>query len=69
MAKTIVDINKNQSIATFFGPEGGIKQDEIDILKENGYKVAAFGPRILRTETAPLYLLSTLSYALELNNN
>ncbi|TPR17458.1 16S rRNA (uracil(1498)-N(3))-methyltransferase [Apilactobacillus timberlakei] len=49
------------SIAAFFGPEGGISPDEVSRLKANGYKTCGLGPRILRTETAPLYFLSSIS--------
>lgn len=31
-----------------------------------GFQTVALGPRILRAETAPIYFLSALSYALEL---
>ncbi|GAF41387.1 RNA methyltransferase, RsmE family protein [Agrilactobacillus composti DSM 18527 = JCM 14202] len=54
------------SIACVFGPEGGIEPSEVALLTENGYQAAGLGPRILRTETAPLYFLSAISYALEL---
>jgi len=47
------------------GPEGGISEKEETILLESGFKPCALGPRILRTETAPLYFLSAISYAFE----
>jgi 16S rRNA (uracil1498-N3)-methyltransferase len=34
-----------------------------------GFIPASLGPRILRTETAPLYALSAISYELELKND
>ncbi len=48
------------------GPEGGLSEDEVDALQEAGFITCGLGPRILRTETAPLYLLSAVSYQLEL---
>jgi 16S rRNA (uracil1498-N3)-methyltransferase len=36
------------------------------ILKEHGFELCGLGPRILRTETAPLYILSAISYHFEL---
>lgn len=62
--KSLVPDNR---ILIIVGPEGGFDQDEVDVWIEAGAVPCAFGPRILRTETAPLYALSSLSYALELN--
>ena len=49
-----------------FGPEGGLTAEEVEKLLEYGFISCGLGPRILRTETAPLYLLSAVSYQLEL---
>ena len=49
--------------ALFIGPEGGIAPEEIDALKEAGGKVVTLGPRILRTETAPLAALCGMLFA------
>lgn len=66
LTKTFSQLQSGTTIATVFGPEGGLAPNEVELLVANGYQVAALGPRILRAETAPLYWLSTLSYALEL---
>ncbi|HYK72108.1 MAG TPA: RsmE family RNA methyltransferase, partial [Pseudoneobacillus sp.] len=50
-----------------FGPEGGLSEKEIQLLQEHGFQICGLGPRILRTETAPLYLLSAVSYHFELS--
>lgn len=50
-----------------FGPEGGISKEEIATLRKSGFICAGLGPRILRAETAPLYLLSAASLLLELS--
>lgn len=55
-----------QSLIAVFGPEGGIAPAEIDSLTAAGFALAGLGPRILRTETAPLYLLSAISTLTEL---
>ena len=55
-----------QSIITVFGPEGGLSSDEVSLFEQNNFIIAGLGPRILRAETAPLYLLAALSYELEL---
>ena len=36
------------------GPEGGLADDEIDLLLKRGFQSIQLGPRVLRTETAPL---------------
>ncbi|MCH4170464.1 MAG: 16S rRNA (uracil(1498)-N(3))-methyltransferase [Lactobacillus sp.] len=66
LKRAIETSQPNTSLACLFGPEGGIDRSEVDLLTENGYQAAGLGPRILRTETAPLYFLSAISYALEL---
>ena len=58
-------LTKDLKIAVLIGPEGGIDDSEIKILKENGAKVVTLGKRILRTETVALNVLSILMYELE----
>lgn len=53
------------SLGIFIGPEGGFEDTEIEALKEIDAKVVTLGKRILRTETAGMYVLSVLSYLLE----
>lgn len=61
------NINKKDiiKIGILIGPEGGIDIDEIEKLKESGAKIVSLGKRILRTETAPLAMLSNILYELE----
>ena len=54
-----------QSILVAFGPEGGLSRKEIDALMIHGFLSISLGPRILRAETAPLYVLSAMSYEFE----
>lgn len=42
------------------GPEGGFEEAEVEIARRAGVFIAGLGPRILRTETAPLCVLSAL---------
>ena len=55
-----------KSITIIVGPEGGFDQKEIDIMKSMGIKECSLGKRILRSETAPLYMLSVIGYSREL---
>ena len=64
--QTITSLNKGAKVAILIGPEGGVDLDEVEYLKEKGFKLCGLGPRILRTETASLYALSAISYESEL---
>lgn len=46
------------SLALLIGPEGGLSRDEIALAESSGFRAARFGPRVLRTETAPVVALS-----------
>lgn len=54
------------SITIIVGPEGGFDQSEIDVMKSFGIQECSLGKRILRSETAPLYMLSVIGYTREL---
>lgn len=56
----------NLKIAIVIGPEGGLEQNDVDILEENGAKVITLGNRILRTETVALSMISIINYELEI---
>lgn len=61
----IEGIRPGQEIAVFIGPEGGFEESEIAAAAEKGIEPITLGKRILRTETAPLTVLSWLVYHLE----
>ncbi len=44
------------------GPEGGFSEDEISTAKGKGFTPVGLGPRILRSETAGVAMLSILQY-------
>ena len=48
------------SIALLVGPEGGLSAAEIEQAENNGYVALSLGPRVLRTETAPLAAIAIL---------
>ena len=48
------------------GPEGGLEKEEVEFLKSNGAKIITLGKRILRTETAPIVILSSIMYEFEM---
>lgn len=54
----IQDLQKPASVAFLIGPEGGLSESEIDQAEQQGFTPLLMGPRVLRTETAPVVLLS-----------
>lgn len=64
----IKDISKDGKvkIGVLVGPEGGIEKEEVELLKREGAKVITLGKRILRTETAPITIMSNIVYELEM---
>ena len=54
---------KTEIISLFIGPEGGFDPAEVELAKEKGVRAATLGPRILRTETAPIAALAALMQA------
>lgn len=63
--KVISDIKENDTLAIFIGPEGGFDAEEVSLSKEAGFKEITLGKRILRTETAGMFLMSVLSFLFE----
>ena len=57
--------NETLSIAVVIGPEGGLEEKDVELLKQNGAKIVTLGRRILRTETVALNILSIIRYELE----
>ena len=47
-------------ITILIGPEGGLAPEERELAVARGFTAVRFGPRILRTETAPLAALAAL---------
>ena len=45
-------------LAFLIGPEGGLTDNEIDQAQASGFQPARLGPRVLRTETAPVVALA-----------
>lgn len=48
------------SVALLVGPEGGLSPGEITEAERHGFSALSLGPRILRTETAPVAALAVL---------
>ncbi len=57
--KTVLSAADN-AVSLVIGPEGGISPDELNALQAAGAIAVTLGPRILRTETAPLAALAVV---------
>jgi len=53
-------------VAVIVGSEGGFSEKEAVLAKDKGLFLTGLGPRILRCETAPTFVLSCLSLYYEL---
>ena len=51
-----------QSVSLLIGPEGGLSADEIAQAEHKQFNALALGPRVLRTETAPVAAISLMQY-------
>ena len=51
---------ETRRVSLFIGPEGGFAPEEVSLAQENGLQPATLGPRILRTETAPVAALAAI---------
>ncbi|EUJ46278.1 16S rRNA (uracil(1498)-N(3))-methyltransferase [Listeria riparia] len=69
LATLFDQVDPGESILAIFGPEGGLAPEEIVKLEAVQALKVGLGPRILRTETAPLYFLAAASFAFELDKN
>lgn len=59
---TLTSFN-GKNINVLIGPEGGFEESEVTLARESGTSTVTLGPRILRTETAPLAVISAIMYA------
>jgi 16S rRNA (uracil1498-N3)-methyltransferase len=48
------------AIVMLAGPEGGLSPEEERVAEQTGFLPVRLGPRVLRTETAPLAALATI---------
>ena len=58
-------LQKQKKYATMIfviGPEGGISPKEEDLLESFGYVPVSFGSRVMRVETAAIYVASVLNF-------
>ena len=64
LKEILSDLKGAKEIMILIGPEGGFTKEEVSAAIEKGFRNASLGPRILRTETAPITALSIIQYKL-----
>lgn len=62
LKKCLLSEQAIDSVCLLVGPEGGFSDAEIELAKSHDFYPASLGPRILRTETAPVVALSILQH-------
>lgn len=60
--QSLASLQRPRNLALLIGPEGGLSSEEIGQAQADGFKPARFGPRVLRTETAPVAALTLAQY-------
>ncbi|MBO9495054.1 16S rRNA (uracil(1498)-N(3))-methyltransferase [Thalassotalea sp. G20_0] len=51
-----------ESVSLLIGPEGGLTAQEIELAEGHRFNPLALGPRVLRTETAPVVAITLMQY-------
>ncbi|MBI5740505.1 MAG: 16S rRNA (uracil(1498)-N(3))-methyltransferase [Nitrospirae bacterium] len=64
LKKIFADYKDIRKISIMIGPEGGFTHEEAGTAVDNGFIEVSLGPRILRTETAPIAAISIIEYML-----
>jgi len=62
--RDVLVLSGKTKINIFIGPEGGFDISEVYLCRDNGVCTVTLGPRILRTETAPLAVCAAVMYEL-----
>lgn len=63
--KALQNVKYSDTILIVIGPEGGFDKKEEQVLIDSGFISTSLGTRVLRTETAPLFVLSVINYIFE----
>lgn len=61
-SKTLPTDQKPKSASLLIGPEGGLSESEIALALAKNFNALTLGPRVLRTETAPVAAISLVQY-------
>ncbi|MBP7280633.1 MAG: 16S rRNA (uracil(1498)-N(3))-methyltransferase [Leptospiraceae bacterium] len=61
-AKELLSLNQNWGMIPIIGPEGGFRQEELELLQRYDAKNFSIGNNILKIETAHTYIASILAF-------
>lgn len=64
LRETLAEAGDPSTVALLIGPEGGFSDAEVEAARKAGFLPSALGPRVLRTETAPVAALAILGFVL-----
>jgi 16S rRNA (uracil1498-N3)-methyltransferase len=62
LAGCLAGVTSPTGAVVIVGPEGGLTRDEVEAARRAGWRVAGFGPRLLRTETAGPAIVAALQF-------
>ncbi len=60
--QSLTDLKKPQKTRLLIGPEGGLSESEIESAIAKGFTATTLGPRVFRSETAPIATLSIIQW-------
>jgi len=60
--QSLTDLKKPQKARLLIGPEGGLSESEIESAITQGFTATTLGPRVFRSETAPIATLSIIQW-------
>ncbi|EPJ46410.1 MAG: 16S ribosomal RNA methyltransferase RsmE [Osedax symbiont Rs1] len=60
--RRLAEFDQPATVALLIGPEGGLTEAEVQLAIDNGFHPVALGPRVMRTETAPIAAQAILQY-------
>ena len=60
VSSELTSVSAASQVALLIGPEGGFAEDELAIAQRFDFRPVRLGPRVLRTETAPLAALAVV---------
>ena len=63
-ARLSQNIEAVTAVGLAIGPEGGFTYEEEELFLEEGFEAVSLGPRVLRTETAPVVAITLFQYLL-----
>ena len=61
-SSSLTELTCTENVTLLIGAEGGFSEDEITKAKTSECQIVSLGPRIMRTETAPVAAIAILQY-------